>query len=344
MNSELSVLVTGATGLVGSDLMSRLLARDSVDLHGCSRRGSAHTPHVIPWEMAHERPPPRLQRHWDVVVNAAASTRWTMGLEEAAAANVATVQALRPLVSLDTHVIHVSTAYALGLRGGAESSAPGDFRNSYEWSKARAEQVARRSFTRLTIIRPPLIIGSRRDGRATRFVGMYTLLRGIATGTVPAMVADPAAYFDAVPVDDLSRLLVSRALDPDHAGNQVLTIAAGSGAPAVGTAVDTVVGALNRWRRARGIQPVATPPLVAPDTWNRFFLPLAEKHLSLRQKRILSLLRSFEPYLAIESPIEADHTVEDVLACLAPSVAFWADLHPRIASVIPRQWCKDEAA
>jgi hypothetical protein len=77
---------------------------------------------------------------------------------------------------------------------------------------------------------------------------------------------------------------------------------------------------------------------VNPGSWNRFFLPFAEAHLKPRQLRILELLRNFEPYLAIESPIEADYTVEDVLSCLAPSVTYWADSHPRIASLAPRKW------
>src|SRR5205823_1818108 len=126
-------------------------------------------------------PPDGLAGEWDAIVHTAADTRWTQSYDEAFRANVATVAALEPLVSRSTHVIHVSTAYAVGLRADVSSEDASDYRNAYEWSKAHAERLAKRLFERVTIVRPPLIIGRRSDGRAARFAGMYTILRGIAS-------------------------------------------------------------------------------------------------------------------------------------------------------------------
>ncbi|MGH2907072.1 MAG: SDR family oxidoreductase, partial [Solirubrobacterales bacterium] len=154
----------------------------------------------VQWDIAGEAPPQALRRHWDVVVNAAASTRWSMTKEEAFRANVATVKSLAEVCAPDTHVVHVSTAYA-----GGRSGAATDFRNNYEWSKAESERVADLSFSRLSIVRPSLIVGRREDGFAAKFTGMYLLVRGIVTGTIPVIVGSPTAYFDVVPVDDLAR-------------------------------------------------------------------------------------------------------------------------------------------
>jgi nucleoside-diphosphate-sugar epimerase len=333
-----AVLVTGATGLVGTEVVDQLRGAGIGEVVRTSRRGSPTDPDLVAWDMASEPPPAPLDRRWDAIVNAAANTRWTMEPEEASAANVASVRRLGSLATGETHVVHVSTAYALGLRGDVESSDPVDYRNAYEWSKAHAERVARECFGRLTIVRPPLIVGRRGDGRAARFAGLYTVIRGATAGTVPAVVADPGAHLDAIPVDDLAALLVRLAADPQAGDGSVHTIAAGTAAPRVDAAIETVVEALNRWRAARGAVPLEPPRLVSPESWNRFFLPFIREYLTPRQARILELLGNFEPYLALADPIRADHPVTDVITCIDVSTTYWADANPRVAALAPRPW------
>lgn len=332
-----AVLVTGATGLVGSELIGQLHGRGA-EVVGVSRRGAPHVPDVVAWDMSVEPPPAPLRRRWDAIVNAAANTRWTMSEEEATAANVASVRALETLVDAETHVVHVSTAYAVGLRGDVESANPADYRNTYEWSKAHAERVAREAFADLTVVRPPLIVGRRSDGRAARFAGMYTLIRGLTIGTVPAVVADPEARFDAIPVDDLCRLLADVAASGGREEEAVLTIAAGEAAPRVDEAIAAIVGSLNEWRLRRGHEPLECPPLIEPERWRRFHRPLAHQHLNPRQLLILGLLESFEPYLALVEPLRPERGVGDVLPCLRTSTAYWAEANPRVAALAPRPW------
>src|SRR6476661_4858146 len=92
-----AVLVTGATGLVGSEVIDQLREDDSIQVVGVSRRGSSADREVVAWDMATEPAPTRLQQRWDVIINAAANTRWTMSPEEATRANVESVSALEPL-------------------------------------------------------------------------------------------------------------------------------------------------------------------------------------------------------------------------------------------------------
>jgi len=332
-----SVLVTGATGLVGTDLVDQLRA-NSITVVGVSRRGRSADRSVLAWDMASEEAPSALRRPWDVIVHAAANTRWTTSPEEATAANVATVRAVEPLVAPHTHVIHVSTAYASGLRGDVESPDMSDYRNTYEWSKAHAERVAREAFSRLTVVRPPLIVGRRCDGRAARFSGMYTLIRGLTVGTVPAVVANPDARFDAIPVDELCRLLIDLIGSGGARAGSVLTIAAGSAAPTVEEAIGTVVGALNGWRQRHSREPLECPRLISPESWNRFFRPFVQEHLTPRQLLVLELLGNFEPYLALAEPLRPDYTVENVLPCLATSTNYWAEANSRVAALSPSRW------
>jgi len=339
------VLVTGATGLIGSEVLALLRRRGAppgpspgMRAVGVARREPVGTGDAVRWDMASEAPPEELRREWDVIVNAAADTRWTQSASEAERANVATVSAIAPLVSGSTRVVHVSTAYALGLRGDAASPDPADYRNHYEWSKAASERRARELFRAPAIVRPSLVIGRRDDGAAARFSGMYLFLRGITAGTIPAVVGTPDAFLDVVPVDAVAEVIVELALEEDAAGDGVVTVAAGAGAPRVQEGLRSMVTALNHWRSERSLPAIASPPVLAPERWERFFLPFARTHLSPRQLRILELLANFAPYLQITEPLQPTHPVPEAAAAIEPAVRYWAETHPRLAALQPRPW------
>ncbi len=336
------ILLTGATGLVGAQLLSELKtlpANADLEIVGTSRGGSKDGS-VIPWDMASGEIPAALQGPWDVIVNNAADVRWTMAPEEALRANVTTLDGLQSIAGDDTHVVHVSTAYATGRAGTTESAELGDYRNTYEWSKAAGERLATERFGQLTIVRPSLITGRRGDGQAARFAGLYVLLRGIASSTIPAVPAAKGAYCDVIPVDDCTRVLADVALAaPPAAGERpIYTIAGGTQAPKVDVVVPTMVDALNAWRAARGIGPFGQPKLVEPDAWDRFFLAFAREHLTPRQQRALDLLRAYEPYLQITEPRPATHVVTDVIDTIVASSTAWCDSFARLAAMPLRPW------
>jgi nucleoside-diphosphate-sugar epimerase len=334
-----SILVTGATGIVGSELVEVLRRTGWQHVVGVCRR-AARDDRTVTWDMGRVDSPPQLRREWDVIVNAAADTRWTMSFEDAHQANVATVDALRLLVGPETHVVHISTAYAGGLTGDVSSTDPDDYRNTYEWSKACAERLVRQAFPRATIVRPTLIVGRRTDGRAARFTGIYTLLRGIASSTIPAIVSTPSSSIDIVPVDDLAGVIAEVAGKRQNECGELLTVACGEAAPRVDAAVTTMVGTLNAWRGERGCPSVEAPRVISPDSWERFFLPFIREHLSPRQRQIVELLRAYEPYLRIADPIHPTHQVLDAQACLTRSVRYWADTHERVACLPTHPWIR----
>jgi nucleoside-diphosphate-sugar epimerase len=333
------VLVTGATGLVGSELLEQLSLSHCERVTGVSRPRSAESLDAVGWDMSREPPPAALDLTWDVIIHAAANTRWSMPASEAMASNVRPIAALQSLVSPGTLVIHVSTAYATGLSGDVHSQSLADYRNTYEWSKACGERLAQALYPKLTVVRPPLTIGRRSDGRAARFSGMYLFLRGIASGTVPAIVGSPDAYLDVVPVDDLAALIIKVASEnPSTRLPSIRTIAGGDQAPRVNLALNVMLDALNAWRTERGRPLLASPPLLTPASWNRFFLPFAREHLTERQLHTLGLLSHFEPYLQIADPIEVTDPVGDIAPAIAESVRYWASTHARIAGLAPRPW------
>lgn len=330
------VLITGATGLVGVQLSLDLAGVPGLEVAATSRSGDPARG-VVAWDMA-TAPPDELQRPWDVIVNTAADVRWTMDAGVAHRANVVTIDGLAAIAGPATHVIHVSTAYATGRLGHVESPDLGDYRNTYEWSKAAAERIVRTRFPRHTIVRPSLIIGRRSDGYAARFSGMYVVLRGIASSTIPALPAAADALCDVIPVDDLTRVLARLVCDEGASTGAVRTVAGGPAAGRVDAVVPRMVDALNAWRVERDLEAFGQPRLLDPGAWDRFFLPFAREYLSPRQDRALDLLRTYEPYLMLVEPLPATDVVADAPPAVEISARYWAETLPRLASLPIRPW------
>jgi nucleoside-diphosphate-sugar epimerase len=330
------VLVTGATGALGTELMRRLRATAGVSVVGCSRRGAADR--VVRWAMGAEEPAPILKGPWDVVIHAAANTRWNMSVADAERANVASTAALAHVMSPGAHLVYVSTLFADGVRGGGESADPNDYRNTYEWSKARGERMVRHAYAAVTVVRPPMIIGRRDDGHLSRFVGIYALMRAALTGLAPLIVAESQACLELVPVDDVATQVLRASLGPPPQRHARVEIGRGRAALTVRQTLTLARDAINEVRAARGIAPVDHPPLVTPDQWTRLFSPLAGKSLTERQKAVLKHLEYFIPYMSITRSFVPSVVVQELDASWPRAVRYWAVRHPYISLGTPRPW------
>ena len=140
------ILLTGAAGVVGTEVASRLAAetagRTGFQIVPTARRATGDSP--VRWNIGVEPAPDDLTgRPWDVIVHTAASTRWTMTRDEATDANIRTLRDVLALAGPDTHVVHVSTASVGGVRApadlrGAEFEG---YRNGYDGAKAVCEDL-----------------------------------------------------------------------------------------------------------------------------------------------------------------------------------------------------------
>ncbi|WP_052850568.1 SDR family oxidoreductase [Streptomyces avicenniae] len=330
------ILVTGATGVVGSEVSDRLAA---VRHTRVARR--APDASVVRWELGAEPPPDVLAGHWDVIVHTAAATRWTLSRDEALAANVGPLRAVLALADAETHLVHLSTAYVGGVRApedlrGAEFEG---YRNGYEWSKAVCEEIAREEHRGpLTVVRPALVVGRRDTGAIARFSGPYTLLQALVSGLAAVVVGDPAGWAEITPVDEVAAAVADAALSAPPPSPRTEVIAGGAGSMRLGGLLDVVCGTLDECRAARGAGPVVRPPVVATETWNRFFLPMAERYLSPFQHQAVRLLAMFQSYTSMAAPFEPTRTVADPAAVMATAVRHWAARKPRLALARPTPW------
>ncbi|NBW86085.1 MAG: NAD-dependent epimerase/dehydratase family protein [Planctomycetia bacterium] len=209
-----SILVTGATGLLGSYLVRDLLARDVplAVLARPSRKQSARDrveALVAGWETCLGRPLPRpavlegdltqegcgldadavrwVGRHCGQVLNNAASLAF-VGADRDGEPWRTNVGGIRNVLALAEaagirHVHHVSTAYVCGLRSGTVLERDLDcgqaFGNDYEASKAEAEQLLRSAahLDSATVYRPSIIVGDSHTGYTSTYHGYFASLR-----------------------------------------------------------------------------------------------------------------------------------------------------------------------
>jgi len=234
------VLLTGATGFVGMEVLARYLERgertvltlvraadDAAaerrmravlhDLFGTAAERYASRVEAVAADVtAPDLGLPRARREElaeriDDVVHSAASVSFSLPLEQSRAVNVDGTQRVLELAELARErgglrrYAHISTAYVAGTHAGrfAESDhdVGQDFRNGYEQSKFEAERVVRAHGLPTTILRPSIVVGDRRSGWTAAFNVLYWPLRIYARGLFPAVPALPTARVDVVPID-----------------------------------------------------------------------------------------------------------------------------------------------
>jgi thioester reductase-like protein len=235
------VLLTGATGFVGMELLARYLERTDRTVLTVVRAGSdedargridavlenlfghqagRYADRVV--AVAGDLTAPRLgldAPHWDwlaasatTILHCAASVSFGLSLEEARAINVAGTRRMLELADRAQELgvleryAQVSTAYVAGTHSGRFYESDLDigqsFNNSYEQSKFESEQLVRsHPGLPFTIMRPSIVVGDRHSGWTSAFNVLYWPLRALARGLFPAVPAIASAPVDVVSID-----------------------------------------------------------------------------------------------------------------------------------------------
>ncbi len=293
----LRALVTGAAGLIGSELCGRLAERGHgvIALVHRTRRLVRNDGRVLqptPWSRTSPGPgvilafagdvrrpdfglapetAAALVSGIDVVIHCAAATGFQLAPElhrsvnvDGAAHALAFVRrAAGPIPGL----VHVSTAYVSGGRSGLisedEFDPEPDFANGYEATKAEAEALVRASGLRAAIARPSIVVGTSETGEIGRFEHIYALLKLIGSGRIAVLPATPGATLDLVPIDHVVEGLVDIVERFDGATGRTFHLVSGDPTPVAALVALDYPG-------------FHVPTLVAPDSFDPSSLdPLA---------------------------------------------------------------------
>jgi len=327
-----AILLTGATGFLGGELLPRLLgaapaatvvclvrARDAAELERRAQALLADVPlaardaarvRVLAGDV---RAPDlglgaaraALAREVRAVVHAAASTRFDLELAEARRSNVAgTANVLAFARLAGAHLHHVSTAYVVGDRCGVFGAEPAGgarppFHNSYEESKWEAEALlsdAARDL-HITVYRPSIIVGDSRSGRTRHFRVLYDPFKWVIYGKTSLLPCRPEVRVDVVPVDFVCDALVALGARPDAPGATWVLSAGPERALAIGEILALAEPIVNGWLAARGQPVIAVPRIVSPDAATPELADLFALGAAVMRTHVPYMLREllFEP-------------------------------------------------
>jgi thioester reductase-like protein len=301
-----AVLLTGATGFVGREILSRFLERDDRHVFALVRADNDDeaagrlpdharlTPVAGDIELRNlglaEGSRERLRGEVTTVVHCAASVSFEMPLEESRSVNVDGTRRMLDFARSCTRLerfSYVSTAYVAGEPGGLfredELAVGQEFRNPYERSKFEAELALRSEGADLPlqILRPSIVVGDSTTGRTTSFNVLYGPLKAFARGAIPAIPAERDAPVDIVPVDYVADRVHQLAT---RGPNGTFHLVAGRNATTVGRLLEMSSEELGR----------AEPAVLSPRLYRRWVHPwLRRKYRGLRRMEV------YFPYFAM---------------------------------------------
>jgi nucleoside-diphosphate-sugar epimerase len=276
----MATLITGATGMVGAELLVRLLEQGE-EVVAVVRDGGEGAEERIRrllrtrYELTPD--PARLRvaagdltrpllglrgedlayvlREVGAIVHSAANVRFDLSLLDALATNtlgtkhvLELARELREAGAL-RRVTLISTAFVAGQAEGRFHERDLDvgqgFRNSYERSKFEAECLAdeHRDLPSITI-RPSIIVGERGSGWTPAFNVIYPPLRAYARGLIENVPIDPTGRLDIVPLDYVADATL--ALHGDASAQGRYHLVAGVLAPTNQELVHLVAGLFRR--------------------------------------------------------------------------------------------------
>jgi thioester reductase-like protein len=323
------LLLTGATGFLGMELLARYLERTDRTVYALVRgdddneaqaRLRAAVARVIdaPGRFDHRLLAVRgdvaqpglgisrsrrraLAESVTEIVHSAASVSFTLPLEEAREINVEGTRRMLELADLCAahgslrRFTYVSTAYvagdATGTFGEDDHDVGQGFRNAYERTKWEAERLVRAHAERLPvqIFRPSIVVGEQETGWTAAFNVIYAPLRAFAKGASVPLIPGRRS----APVDVVPVDYVADAIftlaSREDGAGRTYSLAAGAQASSVGELVALSAQTFGRSR----------PLIVPPALYARTVHPLVLRRSRGARRAWLRQAPVFFPYFAL---------------------------------------------
>ena len=285
--------------------------------------------------------------HATGILHAGAVTRFDQTAAEAFASNVASTREVlahaRLCRGLDRVGI-VSTAFVAGRRGGTiledELDLGAEFNNEYEHSKALAEQAARTAMADLPIAvyRLAIVAGRATDGGISRLTGLYPILRLFHQGLLAMFPGDGDQCIDLIPADFAAAAihhLFAQAFVP----GKTYQICAGAERSFtlnnLFPGIDAFLAAADPAWRGRG---QALPLQVSPEVF-RDFVGIVELTGNQRLRQIIAQVSTVTRQLEVPKTFDTrrfDEASRGVERLALPHAPAW--LQPSVARAVATNW------
>jgi thioester reductase-like protein len=329
MNSEELILVTGATGFLGVQLVRELLdrqpraelallIRDRASQSSQQRADLIVPPtdrsrvHVYSGDVSQPNcgldaaTLNRLSADTTRVIHSAATVRFDHSLDEARRINVEGTRrvldfaaAMRRLRSF----AYVGTAYVAGERSDlireTELAVGQGYRNTYEQTKAEAEALVQSRIGSLPgmILRPSIIVGDSRTGVTSSFKMMYWPLKIYARRLWRTVPGYPDAVLDIVPVDFVATAVARLLFDEAALGSTVHLCAGPRGSATIQQVAQRAMEYFN----------APEPRYVDPKFFFAVLRPLLFMSLWGRKRRVLQDGRAYRDYFTMKMQFDTSN-------------------------------------
>ncbi|WP_157935593.1 SDR family oxidoreductase [Mycobacteroides abscessus] len=207
------ILVTGATGVLGSALIANLAAHKVTAL--VHKRPTRATTAVV-GDITRarlgidKREYQALCANVDIVIHCAGVVDFTADATAMRTVNVEGVRRITEFAAdADAEMIHVSTAY-VARRDTPKSTTGSHLLDpvGYIESKCLGEDMLREAGVAASIVRPSIIVGDSKTGYIAEYQGLHKFIRMILANRVPFIPAVIDSYIDMVPQDVVVAALV----------------------------------------------------------------------------------------------------------------------------------------
>ena len=269
-----TVLLTGATGFLGTELAARLIREPGLRLYALVRAadeaGAAHRlrsawhydgdlcgqigKRVVPVPGDFTEPGLGLGEKYrkilsdavTLVIHSGAQISFLKSLDEFRKVNTAGTEKMLSFASglrLLRRFVQVSTAYVAGQKRGIvteEEPHAEAFSTFYEQSKAEAEDLVRASGLPFSICRPGMIVGDSKTGRVRNFNTIYYVLKQMLLGKMRIFPISPDTKLNLVPVDYVADAVEKVCFSAEAAGKTFHLTCPTSAAPGAGELAEYV--------------------------------------------------------------------------------------------------------